>query len=341
MALNDGDGSKTTNSAFFIDVMAGSSKYLKAAGEIPLGIGHHKASFSSTKERVAISNIGDCDDVISVFDFSDIANIKKLASLTAAQAGWNDSTNLCDQTYQKGMPPAPHGCASSKVSGKAYCNLTGSGDIAAVDIDAAAPAFKLIHTHGSGAGYTKSHPDGKYIYSLQNEPREASQWTPGVACQIGQLVVIDATKDSVVKEVKLLYKGPACTDSISKGDEATTEPAHLLVSDDKQKLFVQTAGGYGVTTARTRQELALDISDPANPVQLPSIGIGLSTGYHSETLSGDGKYLFETNNLDGTVTQIDAEAWTVLKTLTVKATPKAVATWGKVEGPSHQTGPFH
>jgi DNA-binding beta-propeller fold protein YncE len=339
MALNDGDGSKASNSARFVDVEPGSARYLAGVGEVALGIGHHKAAFSSTKERVAISNLGDCDDVISVYDYSDIGDIKKLATLSAADAGWNDSTKKCDPAYKQGVPPAPHGCATSRLSGKAYCNLTGDGRIAVVDIDAAVPSFSFIATHGSGGGYTKAHPGGRYVYTLQNGPREAGRYAPGAACQVGQLAVIDASDDSLVAEMPLLYGGPACKDSISKGDEATTEPAHLLISEDGKTLFVQAAGGFGVAEARVRRQLVVDISDPANPVQKASIGLGTSTGYHGETLSGDGKYLFEADNLDGTVTQIDAASGAVVKTLNVKPKPATVATWGEIEGPGHQTGP--
>ena len=340
LALNDGDGTKISNSALLIDVNPNSKTYLQASGEVALGIGHHKASFSNTKERVVISNIGDCDDVLSVYDYSNPASIVKLATFSSAQAGWNDSTKICDQTYHKGVPPAPHGCATSKVNGKAYCNLSGSGEIVSVNIDITPPTFTLISTQGSGGGYSKPHPDGKYIYSLQGEPREASPYNPGKACQVGQLVVIDATNDSVVKELPLLYKGPSCTDSISKGDEATTEPAHLLISQDKQKLFIQTAGGWKVDAARVRQQMVVDISNPGDPKQLPSIAIGASNSYHGETLSGDGKYLFEANNMDATITQIDAATLLPVKTFPVKVKPKYMATWGQVEGPSHQTGPI-
>jgi hypothetical protein len=57
-------------------------------------------------------------------------------------------------------------------------------------------------------------------------------------------------------------------------------------------------------------------------------------------LSGDGRFLFEADNLDGTVTQIDAEAGRVVKTIPVKANPKTLATWGQAEGPGRQTGPI-
>lgn len=339
LSLNDGDGSRPSNSVRFIDVMPTSPTYLEAVGEAPLGIDHHKASFSSAKERVVISNAGDCDDVLSVLDYSDPARIVKLATLSAAQAGWNDSTRICDLTYTEGAPPDPHGCATSKVSGKAYCNLTGSGEIAVVDIDATPPTFFFLPTHGSEGGYTKAHPDGRYVYSLQADPREGGEGA-GDVCQVGQLVVMDAANDSVVKELPLRYKGPACRDSLARTDAATAEPARLLISADKRKLYVQLAGGWLVDEARVREQLVVDISDPADPAQSASLPIGTSTGYHGEVLSGDGRFLFEANNLDGTVTQIDAEAGQVVKAISVKANPKTLATWGKAQGPGRQTGPI-
>jgi DNA-binding beta-propeller fold protein YncE len=57
-------------------------------------------------------------------------------------------------------------------------------------------------------------------------------------------------------------------------------------------------------------------------------------------LSGDNKLFFVANNLDGTVTQINAAEGTVAKTLTVRAKPVSVATWGEEEGPSHSFGPL-
>jgi YVTN family beta-propeller protein len=343
MALDDGtDGMPATNAAVFIDLAPGSANYLKYAGEVGLGVGHHKATFSATTERVVISNISDCDNVLSVYDYANPAQIKMLATLTAKSAGWDGSSfpRTCDPTYKMGVPPAPHGCATSKVSNKGYCNLTGSGELVAIDIDATPPTFKLIPTHGSGGGYTKAHPDGRYVYSLEGDPREGNRDAPGAACQIGQLVVLDAMTDTIAKEVPILYKGAGCTSSIVGQPQETDEPAHMLVSHDKKTLYVTLAGGFEVAEARVDQQAVFDISDPANPVQKASIQVGTSSGYHGDTLSGDGKWLFIANNLDGTVTQIDTATNTVAVTIKVQDRPLTIATWGSVEGPSHQTGPL-
>jgi YVTN family beta-propeller protein len=344
MTLNDGEsGAAATNTARFVDVTPGSPTYLEAVGEVAVGIGHHKASFSATTERVVISNIADCENVLTVYDYSDITKITALATLSAKDAGWDGSTfaTTCDPTYQMGAPPAPHGCSTARNDGKAYCNMTSSGGIVSIDIDATPPVFKVIPTSGSGAGYTKAHPDGRYVYSLQESPREGDMEHPGAACQIGQLLVIDATTDAVVKEVALFYKGPDCKDALAGTDEETAGPSHIQISGDGKTLFITPAGGFGLEDARVRQELVVDITVPAAPVQLASIRVGTSSGHHGDAQSGDGKLLFVTNTIDGTVTQIDASTRAVLRTLTVEAQPKALATFGEVEGPSFQAGPIH
>jgi hypothetical protein len=346
MAMYDGkDAIQATNAATFIDVNPTSPTYLHKVGEIALGIDHHKGAFSTTQERVAISNIGDCDDMISVYDYSNIGAITRIKTFSAADAGWtapdpgagNFDPRFCDQSYTRGLPPAPHGAATSKLSGKVYMNLTSTGEIMAIDIDASPPTFTKIATTGSGAGYTKMHKGGRYVFTLESSPREGDSMNPGVKCQIGQIVVIDSMTDRVVKAVPLLYQGPSCTTSLVGTDEETDEAFHMLETDDGNTLFVTVAGGYQVAAARVRQEIVFDVSDATNPVQKPSVAIGTSTGYHGDALTGDGKLLFIANNLDASVTRIDT---VTLATGSIKTNPypTTLATWGTREGPSEQTG---
>jgi len=340
MSLNDGEDTAATNSASFIDVVADSDTVHTLVGETPLGIGHHKASFSTTLERVVISNIADCDDVLTVYDYSDPANIVALATLTPEDAGWDGSSfeTTCDATYQMGLPPAPHGCATSALSGKAYCNITSSGAITVIDIDADPPTFEFIETSGSGGGYTRTSPGGDYVYSLQAEPREGSERNPGEPCQIGQLAVINAANDMLVGEIPLFYDGPGCARELVGTDEETSEPAHIVIHE--HSMFVTLAGGFMVDDARVRRQLVLDLTDPAHPTQLFALEVGVSTSYHGDTLSGDGERFFVANNLEGTVTEIDCHSHEVLRTLTVRDRPMVLATWAEDEGPSHQTGPI-
>jgi YVTN family beta-propeller protein len=344
MTFNDGaENMPATNSALFVDCKASSASYHQTQGEVAIGVGHHKAAFSNTLQRVVISNIADCDDVLSVYDFTNPASITRLATASAASLGWDGSSfpKTCDPTYQAGVPPAPHGCATSGATGKVFCNLTGSGEIAVVDIDAATPTFTRLATTGAGGGYTKTAPDGRYIYSLQSEPREGSTTHPGVACQVGQLVVIDSMSETIAAQLLLLYKGAGCTEAITGTAAVSNEPGHIRISPDGKNVFVAVGGGFMVADARSTQEVVVDATSPASPVLRPSLTVGQGTSHRADAMSGDGKYVFVVNNVDGSVTQIDAATATVVKTINTMATPQTIAIWGTAEGAGEQTGPAH
>jgi hypothetical protein len=348
LVLNDGTGGEpATNSAAFLDVTTGSATRFQRVGEVQIGIGHHKAAFSNTLPRVVISNIADCDNVLSVYDYSNIGSIQTLTTLTATAAGWtasdpgpgNRHSRFCDPTFQRGEPPAPHGCATSKVSGKTYCNLTSSGEMVVVTVDASSPTFTIVPTDGEGGGFTLSHPAGRYLYTMQEAPREEDG---GVRpCQIGQIAVTDASTDTVVSQTPVLYKGPSCTEALKGTPAETANPGHAHFTHDGNRLYIPTSGGFNVADARVNQVIVLNTSDPAHPVQLPSVQVGVHTGHSASALSGDGKWLFVVNTVDGTVSQVDVNASTVANTFTVKASPKTLATFGTSEGPSKQTGPIH
>jgi YVTN family beta-propeller protein len=337
LTLNDGDGKPETNSALFVDVTRGSDTYLEPVGEVSLGNGHHKASFSNTRERVVISNIADCEDALSVYDYSDVGNVRRVLKVSAADLGWGPS-RPCAANYNGGFPPAPHGCATSTVSGKAYCNLTSTGELVAVDLDADVPTFEVLRTSGTGGGYTKAHPNGRYLYSLQESPREGQ--ASGVRCQLGQLVVIDASTSTVVREVPLLYRGPGCELELAGTAAAKAGPGHIVLGKDGKTLYITPAGAFRDNTSRVSQELVVDISDPAAPVQRASIPVGLSTGHHGDVLTANGRFLFVTNTEDDTVSQIDTVTNTVVRTLNVKDIPLALVTFGTNEGASALNGPL-
>lgn len=341
LLLNDGNAAmSTTWSASLIDITEGSPTRFQKLSEVPLGNGHHAAAFSGKKPRFVASSFNDCDNVFSVFDFSDPKALTKLRTITAMELGFDGSTmqKTCDPTLAAGISLKPHGCSTSKANGKTYCNMAGAGLIAIIDIDADPPTFTTLQLKGTGGGYVKAGEGGTYIYTLQATPSEA---TGGADCQIGQLVTIDAATDKVVHELPLLYKGVGCTDKLTGTDEAAVGPNHLRLTDDGKTLFVALSSPSSDPMSRVRWHIGVDLSNPAMPVQTKGIPVGQSTNQRGSAISGDGKILYVADSVDGTVTAIDVKTLNVVKTYTVMANPWQVATFGSVEGPSQPVGPVH
>ncbi|WP_224246989.1 YncE family protein [Hyalangium gracile] len=333
LTLNDGRGGRPDSStALFVDVTPESPTYLQPVGEVRLGVGHHKASFSGTRERFIVSNIADCDDVLSVYDYSDVKGIQKVRTFSAGELGFACTLSA---------PLLPHGCATSKVSGRAYCNLTGPGVIVSVELDAPSPGFKVIYTGGKGGGYTLASRDGRFIYSLQETPREGGTPTPGASCQVGQLVVVDATTDSIAGQLPLLYRGPSCASGLGGTDEARAQGSHLVLSQDGKTLFITASAATDDVSSRVRQELVVDVSQPFSWVQRASIAVGESTGTHGDALSPDGRSLYVANNVDGTVSELDTGTLSVVRTLTLSVIARTMSLFSSEHGPSEHVGPIH
>jgi len=341
LLLNDGNAQmSTTWSGSLIDITDGSPTRFQKVGEVPLGNGHHAAGFSGTKPRFVASSFNDCDNVFSIFDFTDPKAITKLRTITAMELGFDGSSmqKTCDPTLATGISLKPHGCSTSKANGKTYCNMAGAGMMAIIDIDADPPAFTTLQLSGTGGGYVKAGKGGAYIYTLQATPSEASG---GADCQIGQLVTIDAATDKVVHELPLLYKGTGCTDKLTGTDEAAVGPNHLRLTDDGKTLFVALSSPSSDPASRVRWHIAVDLSNPAAPVQTKGIPVGQFTNQRGSAISGDGKILYIADSVDGTVTAVDTKTLDVVKTYTVMPNPLQVSTFGTVEGASQLVGPVH
>jgi TPR repeat protein len=82
-----------------IDAVQSSPTFLKPMGEARLGIGHHKVGFSMKRLRLAVSNISDCSDVISIYDYQNAFGIKLVKTFSATDLGYDGSTPLkaCDE----------------------------------------------------------------------------------------------------------------------------------------------------------------------------------------------------------------------------------------------------
>src|SRR6266478_5170686 len=83
IVLNDGNersipkGERPKDSTLLlIDAVQSSPTFLKPMGEVRLGIGHHKAGFSMKRPRLAVSNISDCSNVVSIYDYENPLDFK-------------------------------------------------------------------------------------------------------------------------------------------------------------------------------------------------------------------------------------------------------------------------
>jgi YVTN family beta-propeller protein len=351
VVLNDGvagntkKGERPTDSTLLlIDVVEGSPSFLKPVGETRLGRGHHKAGLSMKRPRLAVSNILDCSDVISVYDYGDPSAIKLVKSFSAADLGYNGSTfpKSCDETGKSGLTLEPHGTGTSGASNRVYHFLTGTGEIAIFDIDADVPTFKLLNTSGTGGASVKDIPGGRFMVVAQHGPREVHQKGDGAVCQIGQLVVIDAIVEKVAAQVPVFYGEPACRTSLSGKPQEWAAPLYVIPSPDGKTLFVEIGTLHETppnAEAEARFTAVFDVSDPYRPLQLPSIAVGAGDDTRDHALTGDGKLLVVPNRLDNSVSVIDVAARQVVRTFSTVAKPHRVATFGEGIGPSKPVGP--
>src|SRR5690606_20748399 len=124
-------------------------------------------------------------------------------------------------------------------------------------------------------------------------------------------------------------------------DAESANPRHPHFAHHGTLLYIPISGGSNQSDARADQFGVVDTSDPADPEPLGSLEAGVRPGHPARAVGGDERSLFVVNTVDGTVSQIDAESRSVVKTFTVSANPKVVATFGTIEGPSEVTGPVH
>ena len=350
VVLNDGNERATAkgerpkdSTLLLIDAVQSSQTFLKPVGETRLGIGHHKVGFSMKRSRMAVSNIADCSDVVSVFDYERPSDIKLVKTFSAADLGYDGSTPLktCDETGKAGVMLSPHGTGTSAAAGRVYHHLTGTGQIAIFDIDSDLPMVNLIQTAGSGGASVKDLPGGRFMVVPQRGPREVHQRADGSLCQVGQLAVIDALAEKVAAQVPVLYGEPACRTPIAGTPHERAALQYAMPSHDGKIVFVEIGTLYGPpnVVAESRFVAVFDLSDPYRPIQLPSIAVGAGNDTREHALTGDGKLLLVTNSLDNTVSVIDPESRQVVRTIPTVAKPFRVVTFSEGIGPSKPTGP--
>jgi YVTN family beta-propeller protein len=350
IVLNDGNersipkGERPKDSTLLlIDAVQSSPTFLKPMGEIRLGIGHHKAGFSMKRPRMAVSNISDCSDVVSVYDYENASDIKLVKTFSAADLGYDGSTpfKTCDETGKVGLMLSPHGTGTSAATGRVYHFLTGTGQIAVFDIDADVPTVKLIQTAGSGGASVKDLPGGHFMVVPQRGPREVHQKADGSLCQVGQLAVIDAVAEKVAAQVPVFYGEPTCRTPIAGKPYDRAALQYAMPAPDGKTVFVEVGTLYGPpnVVAESRFVAVFDLSDPYRPAQLPSIPVGAGNDTRDHALTGDGKLLLVPNSLDNSVSVIDVGSRQVVRTVPTVTKPFRVVTFSEGIGPSKPAGP--
>jgi YVTN family beta-propeller protein len=348
--LNDGSDRGTPkgerpkdSTLLLVDAVQSSPTFLKPMGEIRLGVGHHKAGFSMKRPRMAVSNIADCSDVVSVYDYQNPSDIKLVKSFSAADLGYDGSTPLktCDETGKTGLMLSPHGTGTSAATGQVYHFFTGTGQIAVFDIDADVPTVKLIPTAGSGGASVKDLPGGQFMVVPQRGPREVHQRADGSLCQVGQLAVIDAVAEKLAAQLPVFYGEATCRTSIAGKPHERAALQYAMPSPDGKTVFVEVGTLYGPpnVVAESRFVAVFDLSDPYRPVQLPSIPVGAGNDTRDHALTGDGKLLLVPNSLDNSVSVIDVGSRQVVRTIPTVTKPTRVVTFSEAVGASKPAGP--
>jgi hypothetical protein len=354
IAVTDGNagatapGAEAVDSALTaVDVTPGSPTRLSVVGEARKGNGHGKLAFSPVTGRFTVSNIADCDEVVGLYEIDARGRMSRVAAVDAAKLGYDGATRerTCDATGREGVRLSPHGTATAPVNGRHFHNLNGTGQFVWIDADAPDARVGIVSTQGgSGGANMTAHASGRVIYGAQFTPREGGQGPrAGAACQIGQIAVMDPVAATLLAQVPVKLDGPDCARTLAGTDEALARPAFSALSGDGRTLFVTlgTLGGGSpqqTADARSRKLAMFDLSDPANPRQLPSLDVGASNGHRDYAITGDGRFLLVPANRDNVVTVVDMTERRVVRTIAVAEEPNRVASFGAA-GPSIPQGP--
>jgi YVTN family beta-propeller protein len=344
ISFNDGaDNMPATNSALFVDCKGRAPPTTRPWSEVALGVGHHKAAFSTTQARVVISNIADCADVLSVYDYSD--PVGDHARRDAIGGGAGLGRLQLPEDVRCHVPERP-----------------------------AARAARLRHVEHDRQGVLQ--PDGLgRDHRRRRRRRDAHVQVAGHGRRRRRLHQGVARRPLHLLAAERSARG----EHGSPGRHVPDRPARRHRRDGRDRRGAAAAAVQGRRLRRgphrhgggqqrgrshphqSRRQDAVrrrgwrlrrrgrDLRSgdhrrhhhARSPVLKPSLAVGQGTSHRADALSGDGKFVFVVNNVDGSVTQIDVATATVVKTIRTMATPQTIATWGTAEGAGEQTGPGH
>lgn len=341
VVANDGNAQRPNrddNAALIID--ASDPAAPKVAGEVRLGIGHHKLAFSRDGQRFSASNIADCEEVVGVYDITDPARPSRLLAVSGAEIGLDgrDGRPACDPTGRQGRRPGPHGAASFAATGLHAHNANGTGQFLLLEVEENPPrlAAVLETAGGSGGASIAAHPQGRFAYGPQNTPRSGGTGAQaGAPCQIGQLAVIDGVERRLAAQVPLLYDA-GCTALPEQARGA--RPAYAFVTPDGRTLAVTVGTLNAAQPGRAGMLVLFDLADPSRPTQVASVPVGASAGHRDAAMTTDGRVLFVPGNADASVTIVDLVERRAVRRLAVASEPNRVAAWSPTAGPTKAPG---
>lgn len=341
VVANDGNAQRPTredSSALIIDATDPAAP--RVAGEVRLGIGHHKLAFTRDGQRFSASNIADCDEVVGVYDIADPTRPARLFAVTGADLGLDgrDSRPACDPTGRVGRRPGPHGTATFAANGLHAHNANGTGQFILIEAEATPPRLAAVlgTNGGSGGASIAVHPNGRIAYGPQNTPRAGGSGAQsGAPCQIGQLAVLDGMEQRIAAQVPILYD----VDCTVLPDQARgARPAYAFVTPDGRTLAVTIGTLNAAQPDRATMLVLFDLADPARPAQVASIPVGAAAGHRDAAMTSDGRLLFVPGTADASVTVVDLAERRALRRLAVAAEPNRVAAWSPTAGPTKAPG---
>lgn len=305
-------GDEDDSTIALVDVDPDHQTRFSKLGELGVPRGPH-AHAMSDGGRLVVAAQGSCDRTVLEFAVGRVKDGRVERRLSAAQLGFEGGASACDPAT--GTIPAPLGCAS--VAGSLACAVGPFGRVGLFDASGAPPV--VVATGGRGAGAVAPSPDGALLLVVEASPREGDG---GVACQIGQLAVIDPGAPQPLAAIPLLLDGPGCTRSLSGTDEASLRPGAIWAHAGTGRLFVgldATAPG-----ARGRHLLVLE-GQGATIAQAPSLELPASDGPAIGALSLGAHWLVIGRPLVRQVVKVDPLVPEVALSFPTRAAVEALA----------------
>jgi len=307
---HDGENRDKDSTVAFFEVLP-QSPGLAFVGEVRVGAGHHKLAHFPGQDWVSVSNINDCDQVLSVLDVSQPEQPRVTHVIGATQLGYtgDGSEKRCDATGKQGRALRPHGAAASQRFH--VHNFNGTGQMAVIKSDG---TVRVLDTQGSGGASGVALPDGSVVMT-QFAPREGGA---GAACQVGQLAWVSATGDQL-QQIPVRMQ-PDC----AQGSKGARLGYASLAPDQKTLLLPLSTMGNDAEPAKFVARMRLE---DGKAVQLSSVAIGEQVGHRDHGWLPDGSLFVFPNGKGNTVSVVDPTTGEVTVTIPVQPNPlRAVLT---------------